>query len=376
MFQRIDKYLRNRLDRIVFIELKKNAQLEDKRFEMLKDIPVPVMVQELAETIKKEEQQQEISLASMARGMIYLIGLDSHFRYIPEYKKFLYQFDGQIEDYIIYEGLKAAEKKEFYNSLIYFKALIALNEENINGLFNYARCCQDIAYQSQEEAIIQDFSGEALEALELLIEKHPDFALGYYHLGFYYANQKLFKKAQITWETSLRLGIDEEKEREILVQLSSLKSHIQYEEGYTLILGNQPKQGLEKLLPLEEKHGDWWNVLFFIGLGYRQLGDYGRAIDYFSKILRIKPTQVDALNELGICYASVGDYDKAEKHLKKALQWKEEGDSEILCNLGMVYMEQGKLSLAREVLEKSMQLNSQDEITQMCLHKLKAMENQ
>ncbi|MBB6218229.1 tetratricopeptide (TPR) repeat protein [Anaerosolibacter carboniphilus] len=373
MFQQVDKYLKNQLERIVFIELKENTPMKNEQYKMLKGIPVPILVNELAEIVKKQETEQTISLAAMARAMILLLGLDNQFKYIQEYKDFLYAFDAHIEDYIVYEGLKAADQKEFYTALIYFRALMLFNEENINGLFNYARCCQDIAYQSQERDVEQDFSNEAHQALELLVEQHPDFALGYYHLGFYYANQRLFKKAQLTWEKALKLQIDEEKEREILVQLDSLKNHIQYEEGYSLILNNEPKRGLEKLIPLEEKHAEWWNLLFFIGLGYRQLNQYDQAIEYFLKILRINPTQVDTLNELGICYGSLQDYINAEKYLKKALQFKPD-DSEILCNLGMVYMEQGNLKSAREVFEQSIRENPEDEITIMCLAKLKSME--
>ena len=373
MFQQVDKYLKNQLERIVFIELKENVVMKYEDYKMLKGIPVPILVKELAESVKKQRGEQEISLAAIARAMILLIGIDSQFKYIEEYREFLYAFDANIEDYIVYEGLKAADQKEFYTAVIYFKALMLLNDENVNGLFNYARCCQDIAYLSQEKDVETDFSNEAHETLELLVEQQPDFALGYYHLGFYYANQRLFKKAQITWKKALDLRLDEEKEREIVLQLRSLKNHIQYEEGYSLILSNEPRLGLEKLIPLEEKHSEWWNLLFFIGLGYRQLNQYGQAIEYFLRILKINPTQVDTLNELGICYSSIQDYLNAEKYLKKGLQFKP-NDSEILCNLGMVYMEQGNIRAAREVLEQSIRENLEDDITRICLDKLKTME--
>ncbi|QEK12471.1 tetratricopeptide repeat protein [Crassaminicella thermophila] len=372
MLKRIEKYMKDRLDKVVFIELKKDAHIGDPKFEILKDIPIPMNINELVKPIKEGDTDYNLSLAGMARGMIFVIGLDCDFKYIQDYKKFLYAFDTQIEDYISYEGLKLAEEGKFYDALIYFKALITLDENNINGLYNCARCCQDIASASENKEKKKDFKREAIEILEIITEKYPDFSLAYYHLGFHYANQNLFKKAQLTWEKCLSLDIDEEKRKEILFQMKELKDQIQYEEGYTYILNNQPDLGIEKLLPLLEKYSDWWNLLFFVGLGYRQLGNIQEAINYLKKILTIKPTQVDTLNELGLCYASIYDFDKAEKYFRKALQFKE-NDSEILANLGMVYMESGKLDLAREVLEKSMQINPNDEITKQCIQKLNLM---
>ncbi|QXM06327.1 tetratricopeptide repeat protein [Crassaminicella indica] len=372
MFERIDQYIKDGLDRVVFIELKKDAHI-DYKFEILKGIPIPINITELTKPIKEGKMDYDISLASMARGMITLIGLDNDFKYIDVYKEFLNIFDEKILEYIAYEGVKLAEEKNFHDALIYFKALITLDEDNLNGLYNYARCCQDIALLAEDKDKKKEFKREAIEALEIITEKHSDFSLAYYHLGFHYANQSLFKKAQITWEKCIDLGIDEEKKKEILFRIEELRDQIQYEEGYTCILNNQLDLGLKKLLPLAEKYSDWWNLLFFIGLGHRQLGNTKEAIKTFKKILTIKPTQVDTLNELGLCYAALNDFQHAEKYFKKALQFKKE-DSEILCNLGMVYMEMGKFDESKEVLEKSIKINPNDEITMQCIKKLNQMQ--
>lgn len=369
MFKRIEKYLKNELDHIVFIELKKDAHMKDDRFEFLKDIPIPIHIKELTKTIKDQKDTHDISLASMARGMIYLMGLDGDFKHIPAYKTFLYTFDEKIKDYICYEGLKLAAEEDFFDALIYFKSLLVLDENNLNALYNYARCCEDMARKSEEIDSKKDYNQEAVEVLEIITEKYPEFSLAYYHLGFHYANQQLFKKAELTWEECLGLGISEEKRDEVLFQLASIKDQIQYEEGYTFILNNQPALGIEKLVPLLEKYSEWWNLLFFVALGYRQLGNVNKAIVYLKKILTMKPTQVDTWNELGLCYAMLNDFDKAEKHFKKALRFKGE-DSEILGNLGMVYIEQEKLDLAKEVLEKALQIDPEDDITRQCMKKL------
>ena len=50
-------------------------------------------------------------------------------------------------------------------------------------------------------------------------------------------------------------------------------SKVEYEEGYTLVFQGKFEEGLEKLLPLEEKYGDWWNLLFMIGLAYKNMNE-------------------------------------------------------------------------------------------------------
>lgn len=369
MFKVIEKYTKDELKRIMFIELKEDAEILGERFNMLKNVPIPINMKELVGIVKGEKDESKISLASMAEGMIMLIGLDCDFKYVDVYKKFLYDFDEKIEEYICYEGLKFAERNEFYDALIYFKALCILNKKNINGLYNYARCCQDIVVKSEDIEEKKDFKRDAIEALEIITEEYPEFYQAYYHLGFHYANQNLFKKAQITWEKCLDLDVDDEKRKDILLKIGELKDHIQYEEGYTLILNGQYELGLEKLKPLLEKYSDWWNLMFFVGLGYRGLNNPEEAINYFKKILMVKPTQVDAINELGLCYAMIRDFEKAEKYFSKALQFEGE-NGEILCNLGILYMEMKKIDLAKDVLTKALSINPDDEITKQCIREL------
>ncbi len=372
MFKFIEKYLKEQFDRIVFIELKKDADLKGK-FEYIKGIPIPILVKELVKSSDSLESNN-ISLTSMVKGMIYSIGIDSDLKYREIYTKFIYDFDEHIEDYIGYSGVKLAEEKELIDAIIFFKALITINEDNVNGLYNYGKCCQDIARDMEDKDKIMAYERESLECFEILIEKFPDFAPAYYYIGFHYANQKLFKKASLVWSKCLELDIDDEKKGEVLVQIDKIKNQVQYEEGYTYVLNNQPEKGLEKLKPLLDKYSDWWNLLFFIGLAYRQQQNYKDAIDHFEKILTIKPTQVDTYNELGLCYSSLNNYSEAEKYFKKALKFNGE-DSEILSNLGILYMENGDIKKAKETFERSIEINPDDEITKMCIQKLNVVED-
>ena len=136
-----------------------------------------------------------------------------------------------------------------------------------------------------------------------IIDIDEVFSLAYYHLGYHYYNQGQYIKAKVIWEEAMKLGIEEELVAEIQDNIGKMDFKVQYEEGYSLVFQGRNEEGLEKLLPFEDEHSDWWNLLFMIGLAYKNMNEIEEAKKYFEKILIIKPHQVDALVELGLCEA-------------------------------------------------------------------------
>ncbi len=155
---------------------------------------------------------------------------------------------------------------------------------------------------------------------------------------------------------------------EVQENIGKMDFKVQYEEGYNLVFQGRNEEGLEKLLPLEEDHSDWWNLLFMIGLAYKNMNEIETAKRYFEKILVIKPHQVDTMVELGLCEASTFNMEKAIEHFETAAKIKE--DPEILCNLGMAYLNNGDLDDAVYYIERAYELDPQDEITIACLREL------
>ena len=374
MFSRIEKYLKERVDDIVFIHLKDDKSLQVKDSILDSTVPLPIPLKEVVSRVKEEEQDNEISILKIIQGMVYIIGIDSEFKYNETYKKFLTTFDKDIFKFVLEQAIKLTETGHKVEALICFKACCYIKRNDLDSLYNYARCSEELAKEWSGESV-KDFEDEAVEVFENLVEIHPDFPLSYYHLGFHYVNRKFYKKAEVTWDKCLELGVDENKEMEILNKLSEISYKIQYEEGYNLVLSGRPQEGLEKLLPLEEKYPEWWNLQFFIGLSYRYIMDFEEALKYFLKAHRIKPSQTDILNEIGLCNISLGRTMEAIKYFKRALNIKNE-DPEILCNLGIAYIEDGNIELANKYVSKSLEINPDDEITNAWMKKIKMMSSQ
>ena len=373
---KIDKYLLKKTEELAFITVKKEGEFNLDGYEIPKEgLNVPIKNEVLVKGIKEKTAQDGLNSISIADAMIYIIGIDPEFRYNDEYKKFLTALEKKVNfnvrSYAGYMSRKYFELGETTDSLIYIKALVTLYPDDIEGLYNYAIVCQEVATSYQKDGDAKGMNAFLLEAgekLEKIINMDENFALAYYHLGYHYYNQSQYIKAKVIWEEAIKLGLDEDIIAEIQENIGKMDYKVQYEEGYSLVFQGKFEEGLDKLLPLEEQYGDWWNLLFIIGIAYKNMGEMDRAIHYFDKILIIKPNQVDTLVELALCEASSFNMERAVELLEQAAKIKE--DPEILCNLGMAYLNTGNIDDAIYYIERAYELNPEDEITIACMREL------
>ncbi|MEL0763389.1 tetratricopeptide repeat protein [Clostridioides difficile] len=373
---KIEKYLLKKAEELAFITIKHGGEFKLKSYEVPKGgLDVPIKNEVLVKGIKEKTAQDKLNSMSIADAMIYIIGINSKFKNNAEYEKFLNalskDIDLDLKSYMGYMSRKYFEIGEHTDSLIYIKAFITMYPDDLDAMYNYAIVCQEIAKQYQkdmDDKAMNAFLLEAMAKLEKVIDVDENFALGYYHLGYHYYNQGQYLKTKLTWEEALRLGLDADLVAEVQENLGKMDFKVQYEEGYTLVFQGKFKEGLEKLLPLEEEHMDWWNLLFMIALGYKGMDEIEQAKMYLEKILIIKPNQVDTIVELGLCEAYKNNLDKAIEYFEQAAKIKE--DPEILCNLGMAYLNNGDIDDATYYIERAYELNPQDEITIACLREL------
>lgn len=373
---KIDKYLLRKTEELTFITVKKDGDFHLDGYEIPRDgLNVPIKNEVLVKGIKEKTAQEGLNSMSIADAMLYIMGIDPEFKYNEEYKKFLNALEKKVNfnvrSYAGYMSRKYFELGECTDALIYIKALITLYPNDIEGLYNYAIVCQEVAttYQKDGDAkAMNAFLLEAGEKLEKIINLDESFALAYYHLGYHYYNQSQYIKAKVIWEEAMKLDLDEDTIAEIQENLGKMDYKVQYEEGYSLVFQGKFEQGLEKLLPLEEEYNDWWNLLFIIGIAYKNMGEIDKAMLYFEKILMIKPKQVDTLVELALCEASAFNMERTVELLEQAAKLKE--DPEILCNLGMAYLNIGDIDDAIYYIERAYELNPEDEITISCMREL------
>lgn len=363
-----DKYLndfyKNKRNDISFISVKKGALIKfiDKVYKASKELPIPIRVQRLLEDIKNQDEMDGISLNNIIDGIIYIIGTDINFRLLNEYKNILKTLDFNLKPYIIY-CINKFEENEYEDAVIYGRALVNL-DENEKSCFVYASALEERGLQMNgkgKELESQYFLEEANKYYEKCLDYDDKFALAYYKLGFYYKKSQQYVKANITWNTHQELDDDALRVDEIRNELIQLKPYVDFENGYNLVLKEKPKEGLDLLLPLTKEFGSWWNLLFFIGLAYRMLGNYDIAETYFENVLKLENEQKDAMNELGLCKLCRGKYVEAAELFSDLLHIAP-GNCEVFCNRAVSYMYNNQLDRAKEDIRTALKIKPDDPV--------------
>lgn len=360
-FQELYEKIRNDIS---FISLKKGAviKFKDRIFKTDKELPVPVRVQKLLEDIKNQDEMDGITLNNIIDGIIYIIGTDTDFEVLHDYEKMLKTLDFDIRPYIIY-CINNFEKNEYEDAVVYGKALVN-TEENEKNCFVYASALENMGLKyagegSEEKS--QYYIEEANIYYEKCLDYDDKFSLAYYKLGFYYKRRSQYVKAQLAWSKHQLTDDDTLRIDEIRNELIQLKPYVDFENGYNLVLKEKTEEGLELLLPLVKELGSWWNLLFFIGLAYRMLGQYDIAETYFENVLKIEEDQKDALNELGLCKLCRGKYVEAAELFTDLLNI-DPGTCEVFCNRAVAHMYNDQLDRAREDIQTALKINPNDSV--------------
>ena len=379
MKNRLDKYILDKTEELVFITIDESEDLDLMGYVPPKEgIKLPIKSNVLVKSIKDKKAQEELNMMSIIDAMLYLEGIDPDFVYNVEYDDLIETFARKANfnymEYMGYMSNQAFSKGELRDALVYIRAYLRMDPDDIMALYQYAIICQELSLKYQKDEDIKamnDFLLEALTSLEKILDLDDSFALAYYQLGFHYSNQNQFTKAKLTWDRALDLGIDEESRADIMENLSKIDYKVRYEKAYNLVFQGQAQEALEDLLDLENQYPDWWNLLFIISLAYKSLGDLGQAKSYLEKILITRPTQVDTLVEMALCLAQEVNMPGAIDYLTRAAKLKKD-DPEILCNLGMAYLHNGEEDEARYYIGRAYEIDPTDEVTQACMRALDA----
>lgn len=360
----LDDFFNKRKKEISFITLKKGAiiKIKEKEYVLEDELPMPIRVDSLIKDIKQQEDIDGINIKNIIDGIIYIQGTDVEFRYLKQYKDILNNLNFDLKAYITLFINDFSDDK-INDSVVYGKALINILEDE-KSCFIYASTLEHKAMQLNDkgyEKQSQTFMEQAHFYYEKALNYDEKFPLAYYKLGYYYKLKQQYIKANLFWTKHQELDEDIERVEEIRNEIENLKPYVDFETGYNLVLNEKPNEGLDLLLPLVNNYSGWWNLLFFIGLAYRSLGEYSIAETYYENVLKIDNLQKDALNELGLCKILRKKYTEAAEVFTTLLNV-EPRNCEVFCNRAVAYLYNEQLDRAKEDIVTALKINPNDEV--------------
>ncbi len=192
---------------------------------------------------------------------------------------------------------------------------------------------------------------KAFELSKKAISINPDCAEAYKSLGLFYIANGWIKKAIKATRKSFELNPDPALALPNLVILLCLTG--EFEEAMTLA-----KNGLSAAPT------DPW-CYYCIGLVYRGLGIYAKAVEWFSKALELQPNLSDTNDSLIYCLLALGRYQQALEQSRKYLS-AAPGRYTALFYAGYAALFSNKLEPAKQYFQKTIELYSTRNMFFLC----------
>lgn len=328
---------------MMFSELSDDLLRAMGAYEILKGVLVPI----------SGGENGQIAVRSIFIDMAKVVGGDAAFVYADKYLAYIKAVAGDdAEPMLVSEGAKAADEGRFEDACKLLRTALMIDPKSQAALYLYGRaakaCYETASAASQEgeldsltylsanndniEEYIGCFKAESMDTFEVLTMMHPDFAMGYYFLGYAYLNMGLYLKAKLTWDDFIRLsssadenesGLDDDQledlRHEINGMLLDLDEPVQIERGCNQIMGGDYVGGRDTLSKFKEgRYENWWPLWYYLGVAEASLGNIDEAIADLKKVLTLSPSNTDVMDELAQLYEAVGDKVNADKYIKKA----------------------------------------------------------
>ncbi len=314
MIDRLDRYFRKYLDNYVFLELMPHY-IKRERLDFMRGVPMPVK----KECLKELAGEEGIRIQYFIEGMVDLIGLDSSFRYAPQYINFLNYVNKEIPKIIVSLAIDFAKEEQLIHAAILLRAALRIDRDDPDALYNYMLVCRNLYNDSDDDDYIADLKMEVFESLKHLKEIRPEFAMTYYFLGFAYINAGRYSSAAREWKTFVSLSGPCEERGEIQGRLAELEIPVKIEQAYMDVVNGRWEQGTAVLESYrdEDMLKGWWPLHYYLGVGYNRTGRYQEAIQELKDALKDNPSGAEILAELVIANNALGDEINAEKYRKK-----------------------------------------------------------
>lgn len=312
---RVGKYLQSYLNEFVFDEFSDVFLQKSGIKELMKGVPIPLRKSD----VEKFQGGNGLKTLHIAENMAWIIGINPKFKYTEHYIAFLLSlYNHKIFQGILKKGRDAAEKEDLDSACVLFRACLCLKPDYLDAMYSYARVCREMYLKGGTEDYVGNLKAESIDYFELLTEIHPDFAQAYYYLGYAYLNLGLYVKAELTWKDFIEKTRNSKDKKEINERLQQLEAPVKIESGCNDVMAGRYEDGISKLEPyVKSQFNTWWPLYYYLGVAYSRVEEKEEAIKCLKEVLKLKPSQIEPMEELVMIYKELGDKDNETKYNKK-----------------------------------------------------------
>ncbi len=342
------------LGKMLFLEIDKkgfcnNIKIPDDIKLENNDLYIPINSEYVTKNVNDDIKINNLPIYYFIEGMFIALGADSDFKYNKDYGCLLSYIDDSelCVKSIIADKVK---KNNLAEAFILAKGLYKYNneEEIMNAVLS-------IGETIREEN--RDFTDILLEEIDECKEKFDKNPVPYLYSALIYRDDGDYKRAQVEIHEYLnRGGVKDEEINGIIEDINNISD---YEKAIEVV-NDDPNKALQLLLPLNEKFEDNPLIYYYIGVAYRKLENYDKAIYYLLESIQIESGILEVVNELGLNYACIGNYKEALECFEKAFEASKEVG--ICTNIVMCYVNLKNTDKAKEYLEKAKKIDQNDEV--------------
>lgn len=346
--------LKDKLAKMLFLEVKeagfrKLISIPEYVKFKNKELFIPVTSDHITQNANNEIALKNLPIYYFIEGMFYALGADENFKYNEDYEVLLTYIndaegcvkslisknvnEGKLEDaYILLRGLY-----RYSGEVDVYKNLLLISE---------ALWEKDSAFK---EFLLTDIEKAEQENLKI--------AEAYLYKALVHREEGDYGKAKVAINEYKLLGGKESTE---IVALEEDINNINLYEEALVEVNDNPESAIKKLLTLQGKFEENPLIYYYLGVAYRRLQNYEKAIFYLNESVGIESGILEVVVELGLNYACIEEYETAIKYFKKAFEASR--DVEICTNLITCYMNIKDYEQAKLHLEIAKKLNPEDEI--------------
>ncbi|MFR6152136.1 MAG: tetratricopeptide repeat protein [Peptoniphilus sp.] len=353
--EEINKKLKN----LVFIDLKEEYHLEDVNLPV--GFTLPIKLDYLIEGIKEKELEEEINLEKIVEAMVYLLGIDSEFKYSKDYKEILKKLKIDLKNYAMHKAYISQEEDPL-DSYIFLKAYEEVAGEDPDIIFKEANILEALYNQIHEEEY-----EKSEKLLNIIIKKYnkvlnldETYSLAYYRLAYINLALAKYIKANMYFEKFINLSRDEELKDQVRKELEIIRNNVSFDSAKTYLSYGDYDKALNQLERISEDFDKDESFYYTYALSYYNMGDMDKAEEY-GKLSVEKKTTEENINLLATIYAGRQEFTRSIEILELGLE-EIENSYPLNYNMGIIYLNMNEKEKGLEYLEKANKLNPNKEL--------------